>query len=108
MYCFETTWRLQHLGQLIDRTSVSEPELVDNKIVTQANGNPLAIQELVSQVQREENLTPASIRGYDCVLISTDHSVYDYETIVKNAKLVVDTRNACAKVKGSKKNVFMA
>jgi UDP-N-acetyl-D-glucosamine dehydrogenase len=31
---------------------------------------------------------------YDCVLIVTDHSDYDYAKIVKEAKLVVDTRNA--------------
>lgn len=31
---------------------------------------------------------------YDCVLIVTDHSDYDYGRIVKEAKLVVDTRNA--------------
>ncbi len=31
---------------------------------------------------------------YDCVLIVTDHSDYDYKRIVSEAKLVVDTRNA--------------
>src|ERR1700735_1420630 len=31
---------------------------------------------------------------YDCVLIMTDHSDYDYPAIVKQAKLVVDSRNA--------------
>src|SRR5256885_16193350 len=31
---------------------------------------------------------------YDCVLIVTDHSDYDYEEIVKESKLVVDTRKA--------------
>ncbi|HEX2999632.1 MAG TPA: nucleotide sugar dehydrogenase, partial [Armatimonadota bacterium] len=31
---------------------------------------------------------------YDCVLIVTDHSDYDYERIVAEAQLVVDTRNA--------------
>ena len=31
---------------------------------------------------------------YDCVLIVTDHSDYDYARIVKESKLVVDTRNA--------------
>lgn len=31
---------------------------------------------------------------YDCVLIVTDHSDYDYQRIVKEAKLVVDTRKA--------------
>ena len=31
---------------------------------------------------------------FDCVLIVTDHSTYDYRKIVEEAKLVVDTRNA--------------
>ena len=31
---------------------------------------------------------------YDCVLIVTDHSDYDYERIVNESKLVVDSRNA--------------
>jgi len=31
---------------------------------------------------------------YDCVLIVTDHSDYDYRKIVQEAKLVVDSRNA--------------
>jgi UDP-N-acetyl-D-glucosamine dehydrogenase len=34
------------------------------------------------------------IRDYDCVLIVTDHSDYDYAHIVREAQLVVDTRNA--------------
>lgn len=32
--------------------------------------------------------------SYDCVLIVTDHSSYDYADIVQKAQLVVDTRNA--------------
>ena len=35
-----------------------------------------------------------SIPEFDCVVIVTDHSQYDYAKIVENAKLVVDTRNA--------------
>ena len=31
---------------------------------------------------------------YDCVLIVTDHSDYDYKRIVQESQLVVDTRNA--------------
>jgi len=34
------------------------------------------------------------IPDFDCVVIVTDHSDYDYADIVKRAKLVVDTRNA--------------
>jgi UDP-N-acetyl-D-glucosamine dehydrogenase len=32
--------------------------------------------------------------GFDCVLIATDHSEYDYEKIVAESRLVVDSRNA--------------
>ncbi len=35
-----------------------------------------------------------NLGAYDCVVIVTDHSDYDYRRIVREAKLVVDTRNA--------------
>ena len=35
-----------------------------------------------------------NLEQYDCVLIVTDHSDYDYGDIVRNSRLVVDTRNA--------------
>jgi UDP-N-acetyl-D-glucosamine dehydrogenase len=38
-------------------------------------------------------LSQATLKKYDCVVIATDHSSYDYEFIVKNSSLVVDTRN---------------
>jgi len=53
-------------------------------------------------------LSPESLAGYDCVLIATDHSAYDYEMVVKHARLIVDTRNATAGVKASKRNVVKA
>ena len=31
---------------------------------------------------------------YDCVLIVTDHSTYDYRAIVRDARLIIDSRNA--------------
>ena len=34
------------------------------------------------------------LEEYDCVVIVTDHSDYDYPRIVRESKLVVDTRNA--------------
>ncbi|QNI32962.1 nucleotide sugar dehydrogenase [Alloacidobacterium dinghuense] len=39
---------------------------------------------------------------YDCVLIVTDHSDYDYARIVKESKLVVDTRNATKGIRSEK------
>jgi UDP-N-acetyl-D-glucosamine dehydrogenase len=39
---------------------------------------------------------------YDCVLIVTDHSDYDYKKIVHEAQLVVDTRNATKGIQSEK------
>jgi len=50
-------------------------------------------------------LTAVRLRKADAVIIATDHTCYDYDFIVKNARLVVDTRNA---VKKPRKNVVKA
>ena len=55
-----------------------------------------------------KKLSPAMLKKYDCVLIATDHTRYDYDMIVKNAPLVVDTRNATNNVKGKRANVVKA
>ena len=44
-------------------------------------------------------LTEENLGKYDCVVIATDHSDYDYDFIVRNSSLVVDTRNATKGVK---------
>jgi UDP-N-acetyl-D-glucosamine dehydrogenase len=42
------------------------------------------------------------LEEYDCVMIVTDHSDYDYQRIVREAKLVVDTRNATKGIESPK------
>ncbi len=46
-------------------------------------------------------LTPANLQAYDCLVITTDHSVYDPNFLVDHAKLIVDTRNLI-KIKSDK------
>ena len=65
--------------------------------------------------QREHDLRMTSkkldekmLKTYDCVLIATDHSCYDYDFIVRHASLVVDSRNACAKVKAGRSKIVKA
>ncbi len=43
-----------------------------------------------------------NLGAYDCVLIVTDHSDYHYEKIVRESKLVVDTRNATRGISSTK------
>jgi UDP-N-acetyl-D-glucosamine dehydrogenase len=42
------------------------------------------------------------LEQYDCVLIMTDHSDYDYKKIVSQSQLVVDSRNATKGIKSEK------
>ncbi len=43
-----------------------------------------------------------NLKQYDCVLIVTDHSAYDYAEIVREANLVIDTRNATKGIQSPK------
>ena len=47
---------------------------------------------------QSQELTPEYLAAQDCVLISTDHSAYDHDFIVKHSRLVLDTRNATKNV----------
>ncbi len=57
---------------------------------------------------KSKKLTPAMLASYDCVLISTDHKKVDYNFVVKHSQMVVDTRNATAKVKSGRKKIVKA
>ncbi|WP_280177686.1 nucleotide sugar dehydrogenase [Bosea sp. CS1GBMeth4] len=50
----------------------------------------------------------ASLAGFDAVLIATDHDDVDYRALVAGSRLVVDTRNACARAGIKADNVFKA
>ena len=53
-------------------------------------------------------LSARMLGGYDAVIISTDHSSYDYRFIVRNAQLVIDTRNATKHVKRGRTKIVKA
>ncbi|HTU35975.1 MAG TPA: nucleotide sugar dehydrogenase [Candidatus Acidoferrum sp.] len=52
------------------------------------------------------DLTPKRLGSYDCVLIATDHTSYDYDAIVRHAKLIADSRNATRNVKQGKEKII--
>lgn len=54
---------------------------------------------------RSQKLTPRLLRSADCLVIATDHDAYDYEMIVKHAKLIIDTRNATKNIKNGRKKI---
>ncbi len=58
-----------------------------------------------SSTFRSQELTPELLRLVDCVMITTAHSEYDYEFIVENSQLVIDTRNATKNVKNHREKI---
>ena len=52
--------------------------------------------------------TPEYYASLDCVLISTDHSLFNWDEIVEHATLVVDTRNATKNVTSGREKIFKA
>jgi UDP-N-acetyl-D-glucosamine dehydrogenase len=49
-----------------------------------------------------QSTTVAAVAGADCVAIVTDHSAFDYESLVRDAALIVDTRNALKGIQSEK------
>jgi UDP-N-acetyl-D-glucosamine dehydrogenase len=53
-------------------------------------------------------LTKEMLKTYDCVVISTHHSAYDWQMIADHAKLVIDSRGAMRKVTGRRDHIISA
>jgi UDP-N-acetyl-D-glucosamine dehydrogenase len=56
--------------------------------------------------RKSVSLDAANVAGYDAVLIATDHDTVDYRALVAAAKIVVDSRNACARAGAFAGNVI--
>ncbi len=57
---------------------------------------------------QSQALSAEYLCSQDCVLIATDHSAFDYQFIVENSKLVIDTRNATKTVTEGREKIVRA
>lgn len=80
------------------------PALDVMKLLKERGGKVVYNDPYVPQVEGLKSipLTESSLRNADCVVITTAHSDYDYKQIVKNARLVIDSRNATKGIKSKK------
>ena len=62
----------------------------------------IGIKREYPQFTGKKRVSLETIDQFDITVILTDHSDYDYEAIVEQSRLVVDTRNACANIKSDK------
>lgn len=91
---FELIEKLEHLGATVD---YHDPHV--------ARTHKMRRYDL--QMESIE-LTPQNLAAYDCVVISTHHSVYDWQMVADNARLIVDTRNATKNVTGPRTHIVSA
>ena len=59
-------------------------------------------------MKRSVDLTPDNLGTYDAVIIITNHSCYDYDLILEESKLIIDTRNSFGSRGQKSKKVWKA
>ena len=62
--------------------------------------------EIEGQIFKSQNIDSELLKNTDLAIISTDHSIYNWEYITNNLKYIFDTRNALRNVKKSKAKIF--
>ncbi len=85
---------LEQRGTTVDYHDLHAPEI------------PMTREHAQFAGQESIDLNAESIRGYDAVLISTDHDNIDYQLIADNARLVIDTRNVFGRRGISAQNII--
>jgi len=55
-----------------------------------------------------QSFSAKSLGDYDCVIIATHHSAYDWQMIADHAKLIIDTRGATRHVTGRRDHIVTA
>jgi UDP-N-acetyl-D-glucosamine dehydrogenase len=81
---FELIEKLKHLGGQVDYNDPLVPQ------THKMRQRDLKMQSVP--------LSQQMLRSYDCVVIATAHSTYDWQFIADHAKLIVDTRNALGQI----------
>lgn len=85
--------------------------LLHSKLARVSYHDPLVPRLRSRQLEHDMSsveLTPESLKAADVVVIVTNHGCIDYEKIVRNARLIIDTRNATAAYRASNDNVLLA
>lgn len=76
-------------------------ELMEGKVDSICFNDPFVSRVVINDNEyRSVELTVEALSRIDCLLITADHSVYDYEWLASHSPLIVDTRNAMKGVRG--------
>ena len=93
-----------NVGDIRESPALDLIELLQGKGVEVAYHDPYVERvELPGGVVESVVLDEAVIGSADCVVITTDHATYDWQWVVDNSSLIIDTRNATGSIKTDKR-----
>ena len=85
----------KNVGDTRESPAIKVMEILHGKVKKLAYNDPYVPElELAGRRLKSVPLTATTLRTYDCVVILTDHSKYDYPFIARHARLILDARNA--------------
>ena len=88
--------KLEDRGAIVDYYDPYIPEI------------PMTREHAALAGKKSISLNETILASYDSILICTDHDELDYDFVVKNAKLVVDSRNATKRVTTDRHKIVKA
>lgn len=85
----------KNVGDTRNSPAIKVMELLSSRVKKIYYNDPYVPKLKVAGTKYESvPITKEIVRKVDCVLILTDHSSYNYDEIIENAGLILDTRNA--------------
>ena len=83
------------LGDARESPSIHVMEIVAKDGVDMTYHDPFVPEfTIAGQKMKSQKLTPKLVQAADLVVLTTDHSDVNYKMVAKNAKAILDTRNA--------------
>jgi len=78
-------------------------QLLKNTSATVVYNDPhVPTIEIFGEDLKSMSIEPNDLSEYDCIVITTNHSNYDWHKIVKDSRLIIDTRNATKNINSDK------
>jgi len=86
------------ISDLRDSPAIKVYQIIKEQVARVQYNDPYVPYFMLNDKKiKSVKLNFSKLKKYDAVVILTDHSVYNYNRIFKNARLIIDTRNAIKK-----------
>ena len=96
-----------NVSDIRESPSIDIMKILDQENIKFTYNDPMVRSvEIEGQIYKSQNIESELLKNTDLTIISTDHSIYDWEYITDNSNYIFDTRNALRNIKKSKAIIF--